>query len=223
MCFSAEVSFGASAIISTVGIMSIKKSTTKEQLLFAMVPILFGIQQFFEAWLWIALTSGTFPMLETVSTFGFLIFAQLIWPIWVPLSAYTIEPNQLRKRLIGFTLVLGLILFGILAYRMAIYDVKAQIDHFHIYYTVGHFQSTNWWSGIFYLLPAVFPFLLSSKKEINYLGLAMLGLFIISKVFYLKYMISVWCLFAAILSVYIFFILKKEEKQLTIDDLSPAQ
>ena len=213
MCFSAEVSFGASAVISTVGVMAIKKSTKKEQLLFAMVPLLFGVQQFFEGWLWIALENGTYPRLENIATFGFLIFAQLIWPIWVPLSAYTLEKNTTRKRLIGFALLLGIALFLILGYRMLTYDVKAQIDQFHIYYTVGHFRSTNWWSGIFYLLPAVFPFIFSSKRPINYLGLMMLLLFAIAKIFYLKYMISTWCLFAALLSVYIFFILKREESK----------
>jgi len=213
MCFSAEVSFGASAVISTVGVMAIKKSTKKEQLLFAMVPLLFGVQQFFEGWLWIALENGPYPRLENIATFGFLIFAQLIWPIWVPLSAYTLEKNTTRKRLIGFALLLGIALFLILGYRMLTYDVKAQIDQFHIYYTVGHFQSTNWWSGIFYLLPAVFPFIFSSKHTINYLGLMMLLLFAIAKIFYLKYMISTWCLFAALLSVYIFFILKREESK----------
>jgi len=221
MCFSAEVSFGASAVLSTVGVMTIKKSSNKEQLLFAMVPILFGMQQFLEGWLWVALNTSTFPMLETVSTFGFLIFAQLIWPVWVPLSAYTIETHPIRKRLIGFALLLGIILFVLLAYRLSTNDVKAQIDHFHIYYTVGNFQSTNWWSGIFYLLPAAFPFILSSKRQINYLGLAMVFLFIISKVFYLKYMISVWCLFAAILSIYIFFILKSEENKPQKPGMSP--
>ncbi|WP_075602038.1 DUF6629 family protein [Saccharicrinis aurantiacus] len=213
MCFSAEVSFGASAVISSVGVLAIKKSTSKEQKLFAMIPILFGIQQFCEGWLWVALQNEGFVITELIATYGFLIFAQLIWPIWVPLSAFTLEKNKRRKNLIGFSLAVGVILTAILAYRMSIYEVTAQIDAHHIFYTVGHFKSTNWWSGILYLLPAVFPFIFSSNKHINYLGIAMLLLFIVSKIFYLKYMISTWCMFAAVLSIYIFYILKKEQKE----------
>lgn len=212
MCFSAEVSFGASAVITTVGALAIKKSTKKEQLLFAMIPLLFGVQQFFEGVLWLALENSQYAQWTSVATFGFLIFAQLIWPVWVPLSTYVLEKDKKRKRIIAVSLTLGVFLFLLLGYRMIVYDVTTQIDQQHIFYTVGHFKSTNWWSGIFYLLPAAFPFVFSSNRHINYLGVLMLLLFVVSKVFYLKYMISVWCMFAAVLSIYIFFILKKEEK-----------
>ncbi|TRX65694.1 DUF6629 family protein [Carboxylicivirga sp. M1479] len=211
MCFSAEVSFGASAVITTVGALAIKKSKSKEQLLFAMIPLLFGIQQFCEGWLWLALENEKLGHLAGVSTYGFLIFAQLIWPVWVPLSIYVLEKNTIRKRLLGFSLATGVVLFAVLAYRMVFYEVSAQIDQHHIFYTVGHFQSTNWWSGILYLLPAAFPFVFSSNNHINYMGILMLLLFVVSKVFYLKYMISTWCLFAALLSVYIYFIVKKQQ------------
>lgn len=215
MCFSAEVSFGASAIISTVGVIAIKKTDKKEQLFFAMIPLLFGIQQFFEGWLWIALRNEGYQTLKAMSTFGFLIFAQLIWPVWVPLSTYMIEPNKRKKQIIAIPLALGVGLFILLIYRMIAYDVTAQIDHQHIYYTVGNFNSANWWSGIFYLLPAVFPFILSSYRQINFLGLLMLLLFVVSKIFFIKYMISTWCLFAAILSIYILIILKKQNQPLS--------
>ncbi|MBK3518324.1 DUF6629 family protein [Carboxylicivirga marina] len=210
MCFSAEVSFGASAVITTVGVAAFKKSNNKEQRLFALIPILFGIQQFFEGCLWLTLESESYQYLVSLFTFGFLIFAQLIWPVWVPLSVFVMEKRKLRKRLIGFSLATGIALFIVLAYRMVFYEVTAQIENHHIFYTVGHFKSTNWWSGILYLLPAVFPFVFSSNKFVNYLGLMMLLLFVVAKVFYLKYMISTWCLFAAVLSLYIYFILKKE-------------
>lgn len=213
MCFSAEVSFGASAILSTTGFVCIKKMTHKNQLYFALIPILFGVQQFFEGWLWIALQNEGLEKLESVATYGFLIFAHLIWPIWVPLSVYKLESNATRRKYISASIVLGVVLFLLLGYRISVYDVQAQIEQFHIYYTVGHFESTNWWSGIFYLLPAVFPFIFSSKKEINYLGILMLALFVVAKIFYLKFMISIWCFFAALLSIYIYFIIQKKSKK----------
>nr|WP_321452107.1 DUF6629 family protein [uncultured Carboxylicivirga sp.] len=210
MCFSAEVSFGASAVISTVGVVALLKNKQQDKVYFAMIPLMFGIQQFFEGWLWISLENDGYEYVESVATIGFLIFAQLIWPVWVPLSTYKLENNQNRKNWMRIALLVGIILFVILGYRMLMYPVSAQIDGHHVFYQVGHFQSTNWWSGILYLLPAVIPFVISSNHQINYLGVAMLLFFIVAKVFYLKYMISVWCMFAAVLSIYIVFILKKE-------------
>lgn len=210
MCFSAEISFGASAVISTVGVIAVKKNLNRKELYFAMIPLMFGIQQFFEGWLWVALQNEGYRSTEVLATYGFLIFAQLIWPVWVPLSVYMIEKNRKRKQLIAGSLALGVAMFLLLGYRMVMYDVGAHIDHHHIYYMVGHFASTNWWSGALYLLPAVFPFVFSGIRKINILGIIMLLFFVISKVFYLKYMISVWCFFAAVLSIYILYILKRQ-------------
>ncbi len=208
MCFSAEVSFGASAVLVTTGVLTIRESKKREQLVFAMIPILFGVQQFFEGWVWVSLQNEGYDIIRSVSMFGFLIFAQLIWPVLVPLSVYLLETNKPRKQLITFSLVLGVSLALLLGYRFIAYDVSAFIQEKHIFYQVGHFKSTNWWSGIFYLLPALFPFIFSSIKKINVVGYLMLLLFVVSKVFYLRYMISTWCFFAGLISVYIWFIVK---------------
>ncbi len=208
MCFSVEVSFGASAVLVTTGVLTIRESKKREQLVFAMIPILFGVQQFFEGWVWVSLQNEGYDIIRSVSMFGFLIFAQLIWPVLVPLSVYLLETNKPRKQLITFSLVLGVSLALLLGYRFIAYDVSAFIQEKHIFYQVGHFKSTNWWSGIFYLLPALFPFIFSSIKKINVVGYLMLLLFVVSKVFYLRYMISTWCFFAGLISVYIWFIVK---------------
>ena len=76
MCFSAEVSFGASAVISTIGVLAVKKSTKKEQLLFALIPLLFGLQQFSEGWLWLALQNESYKALEAISSYSFILIAQ---------------------------------------------------------------------------------------------------------------------------------------------------
>ncbi|NPA35758.1 MAG: hypothetical protein GXO47_02805 [Chlorobi bacterium] len=213
MCFSAEVSFGASAVLTATGAITLKKNRKKELMPLAMVPLLFGIQQFFEGWVWISLQNETYASFAAIATYGFLIFAQLVWPVWVPFSVYVPEKEKIRKKLITFSLTLGIILALLLGYRMIFYDVNAYIQEHHIFYKVGHFKSTNWWSGIFYLLPALFPFIFSSIKKVNILGWLMLLMFVISKVFYLRYMISTWCFFAAVLSVYIYFIIKDLNRQ----------
>ena len=209
MCFSAEVSFGASAVLVAAGSLTMYENKRPDHRMFALIPVLFGIQQFFEGWVWVSLQTGGYENIGLISKYGFLVFAQLVWPVWIPLSAYYPERNSKRKKMIVFSLALGIFLALLLGYRMIEYDVTASIQDKHIFYQIGHFKSTNWWSGIFYLLPALFPFIFSSDKRINILGYLMLLMFAVSKVFYLRYMISTWCFFAAVLSAYIFFIVKK--------------
>ena len=81
MCFSAGASFGAGAILSVVGVASIRKAQSPSKILFASIPLLFAMQQITEGFLWLSVTDPTYASLEQVTTFGFLFFAQVAWPI----------------------------------------------------------------------------------------------------------------------------------------------
>ena len=55
MCFSPEASFAGGIIISTIGIATILKVHKPSQIVFASIPIFFGIQQIIEGVLWLTL------------------------------------------------------------------------------------------------------------------------------------------------------------------------
>ena len=56
MCFSATASFGASAVLGTLGVITVAKAKTKPQKFFGTIPLLFSIQQLTEGLLWVSLT-----------------------------------------------------------------------------------------------------------------------------------------------------------------------
>jgi len=96
-----------------------------------------------------------------------------------------------------------------LAYCLITFPFQASIRGSHIYYSLGFKHHEFTFSGIFYFIPTVLPALISTTKYMVYFGLTILVSFIFSKVFYGEYVISVWCFFAAILSVIITFIIWK--------------
>ncbi len=55
MCFNANASFGASAVIGVIGILALRKVKNPSHYAFAGIPLLFAIQQFVEGVLWLAL------------------------------------------------------------------------------------------------------------------------------------------------------------------------
>ena len=59
MCFSTEASFISGAVLSIIGIATIKKAQTPAQIIFAVIPLLFAVQQIAEA-----LFGYHFPMLH---------------------------------------------------------------------------------------------------------------------------------------------------------------
>jgi hypothetical protein len=65
-----------------------------------------------------------------------------------------------------------------------------------------------------YFIPTVLSLFISSVKRMNMLGFAILLSFITTKVLFGDYLISVWCFFAAMLSLIVLGITSKFDKQL---------
>lgn len=203
MCFSAEASFTASLVLGVVGLVAIKKTQRPTQLAFACIPFLFAFQQFSEGILWLSLTNTEFAFLETFSTYTFLIFAQIIWPTWIPFSIMLLENVKKRKHILIIPLSIGLLLSIYLTFCFVFYDVGAEISEHHIKYNLNfpHIENYIWITGCFYMISTVASTFISSKKGMKILGAAILLSSILTHLFATNYFISIWCFFSAIISV----------------------
>lgn len=216
MCFSAGASFGASAALGAIGLVTLKNVKTSEQVPFAMIPLLFAVQQAAEGMLWIGLSGAAHSSWRHFPVYIFLIFAQLVWPVWVPFSILLLEKEVIRKKILYGLLAVGSITSLYLMYCLFVYDVKAEIQTSHIKYTLNFHLAYAWISSIFYFMPTVLPLFVSSFKRMWILGLAILSSFIITKIYFEEHLISVWCFFGALISGTILFILFKSKKEVEI-------
>lgn len=214
MCFSASASFSAGIVLAAVGSVTVKKVQLPSQLAFACIPFLFSFQQFTEGILWLSLSNKNFAFLESTSTYVFLIIAQIIWPTWVPLSIMFLEKDVKRKKVFYFISAIGITLSLYLIYCYIIYDVKAEISNHHIQYNLDfpHTKHILWLGAIFYFIPTVVSTLVSSVKRMQILGIAILVSCLATRLFTEKYFISIWCFFAAIISVLILLIMIRLQK-----------
>jgi hypothetical protein len=215
MCFSAEASFGASVVLGVIGVLSVKKVTVKSQLAFACIPFLFSFQQFTEGVVWLSLANERYAFLESISTYLFLIIAQIVWPTWVPLSILFLEKEVKRKKVLYFILGIGILLSLYLTFCYIVYDVHAEISNHHIYYNLDfpHAKKYAWLAAIFYFVPTVVSTIISSVKRMQILGMLLLTSYLLTRLFTLKYFISIWCFFAAIISVWVLLIMIKLQKK----------
>ena len=58
MCFSAAASFTAGAVLTGIGVATLRKVEHPTYYLFASIPLLFAVQQFSEGVLWLTLPSA---------------------------------------------------------------------------------------------------------------------------------------------------------------------
>lgn len=205
MCFNAPVSLIASGGLAGLGFDALRRLKRHRLTLVAIVPLLFAIQQLAEGLQWIVIARGE-PSLFL--GYLFLLFAFLTWPTFIPLAVLVAEPNKKRKRLLCWILLIGIAgtaygLIGLFLYPLSI----AAIDHHIVYQT----NIPHWTLGTYlYLGVLVVSCCISSYRFIRIFGALLAASFAVAMIFYTTAFISVWCFFAAILSGYIWWGLKRE-------------
>ena len=218
MCFSAEASFIAGSVLTVAGIASIKKAGTRRQMMFASVPLLFAAQQFTEGVLWIVLPKPEYLGLQKLTTYTFLFFAQVVWPSWVPISVLLLEKDERRKKILRLFSGIGLLVSCYLCFRLFTNHVYAEISDYHIHYDLGPVSVAARYFGVFYFIATAASPFISGIKKLWIMGAAILSSYIISFVFFHNNVISVWCFFAAIISVVIYFIIADLQKTIVPGD-----
>jgi hypothetical protein len=200
MCFSAEASFAGSAIISAIGVATLTKIKKPAEILFASIPLIFGIQQCAEGVLWITLRSGGHEALENIATYIF-------WPTMIPLSIWFIEKVKKRKKVLTYLIFLGGILSVFYAFCLIFYNVTPQIQSFHIQYVDEIPEILVKIVFVCYLVTTITPIFISSVKRMWIFGILIAVSCLITGIFFTQYLTSVWCFFAAIISILVYWIL----------------
>ena len=200
MCFSATASFIAGSALSAVGVITIKKTKRKAEIPFAMIPLLFGIQQIIEGVVWLSFGSS---LLNIIATYAYSLFSHVLWPIFVPLSVGLLETVPWRKKVLLVFQFIGMAVGLYLLYFLVKFPITSRVINESIVYDSPHFYLIL--VLIFYFAATCISSLFSSHKIINVFGVAALLSAAVAYGFYAQSFISVWCFFAAILSVIVLF------------------
>lgn len=219
MCFSAEASFAGGAIISAIGIATVRKVHKPSQIVFACIPLFFGFQQIIEGVVWLTIPSVEYIALQKLVMFIFLIMALVLWPMMIPFSVLHMEESKKRKKYLYALLIMGGILSSYYAYCLVAYNVIPVIMGFHIQYNNNFPKSLAMASFIIYLIVTITPLYISSVKRTHLMGALMTLSCLITGIFFSQYLTSVWCFFAALLSGVVYWILHDIRKKFNLDKL----
>lgn len=215
MCFSSQASFIAAGLLSIIGFISIQLSRSKKEYLLALTPLLFAIQQALEGLIWIFLPQHT--CLATLPTYGYLFFAFIFWPLWVPFIVINNEKGIWIKMALYTALAAGGLVSLFFARSLFIYGATATIAGNHISYTLG--ESLSFFMGAFlncmYCIATVVPFFIARQPLFWLFGSLLSISYVISFIFYYQSFGSVWCFFAALLSSLIVYIIYSKHAHTT--------
>ena len=214
MCFSATASFTAGTLLLGIGTLVLRAARRPNELAFAAIPLLFAIQQLVEGVVWLTFNFDA-PLLNTLMTHVYSFFSHVLWPAYIPLAVYMLEPPGRRRRALIPVVAIGAAVSTYLLYMLVVYSVVSRPIGQHIEYESPHFYAAA--VMLLYLFSTTVSPLLSTHRMVKVFGVLALLSFTAAYYFYAAWFISVWCFFAAVLSsiIYLHFVLPQPLRGIT--------
>lgn len=198
MCFSATASFATSALLGTTGVVALSSVKDKRDYMIATVPVIFAVQQFIEGLVWVNLGQG---LVTESLAYGFLFFAFLLWPVYIPLAVWAHERDPNRKCQLRFLVIFGSIGAFYLLVVLFTQTLGVNLAGRSIDYSINApFEVPG---VILYISVTIGALLMSSSRFIRWFGALTLLSAASAWFFYEQAFTSVWCFFAALLSLLI--------------------
>jgi hypothetical protein len=210
MCFSAPASLAAGGALAAGGIATLRMPKRRAEIPLSLFPLIFAAHQFAEGLIWLTSTGAISDTYRQSFIYAYAFIAFVFWPIYVPFSMYLMETGRMRRKIIILCQLVGLYV-GI-AFFIGIVKgpVTATVESHSISYWISQ---TPPMALAPYLIAVSIPFLISSNKKLMVLGLALLiACGTASYMSCCNTFPSLWCFYAAILSLIVYLYFRYEAK-----------
>lgn len=225
MCIAANVNFAASAVIAAVGVATLRHVRHPRAVLFAAVPLLFALHQFTEGFVWLGVRGHIPSAAFGHMTFLFILYAQGILPILMPLAVLLIEPagalrRSWRTRMILALTILGAALACYVLYALIAFPSRAAVEAHSLAYRNAA-TAHAWVAGV-YVVATCGALIASSHHVVRWFGLLNLVGVVATLVVKDYAFTSIWCLYAAVISVILYWMFRRGHVDVLAPKVAPA-
>lgn len=207
MCFSATANFAGSAVLGAIGVATLAEVKHRRELLFASMPCLFALHQFTEGFVWLGINGKLSQTALHGVAAAYVLYAQGLLPFLLPLSVLLIEPTRHRRQRMMRFLILGsaltlYILWGLMMDPLQVYAVGHSIVY-------NNALTTTKIVAVLYVIATCGALFFSGFRDLILLGwLNLVGLIVVMLIKSYAFT-SVWCAYAAVVSVVIYFFFRR--------------
>jgi len=211
VCFSATANFVGSGVLATIGVATLSEVRHRRELLFAAMPCLFALHQFTEGIVWLGLDHKLGPTVAHGAGAAYMLYAQGILPFLLPLSVFLIEPTpRRRRRMLGFV-ALGMLLAVYILWGLIAYPLEVFAEAHGVVYRNAITTTTP--VAMLYVAATCGALFFSGFRGLVLLGSVNLaGLIVVMLVRRYEFT-SIWCAYAAVVSVLIFFFFRQSRSE----------
>lgn len=201
MCFSPQADYAAGTVITLVGVETLRRVRGRRELIVGALPLLFGLHQIVEGFVWLGLRGEVSPGVEDVAKQIYIVFAHAVLPALVPLGFTLLELDRRRARWMWPLAGAGVMLGAYLLWQVTAFPVGALQQSRCIDYTTH--TPNDLLIGVIYVTVTCAPALLSTRRHLRWFGAVSLVGVIGAALVRFDELTSLWCVYVALVSVLI--------------------
>ncbi len=196
MCFSMTADLVVGSALVPVAVATLREVKRWREVPFAVLPTVFAVHQFLEAAVW---PNGVVSEgMAHWAMRAYVFIALPLLPALVPSAILMLEPRGARLRVAPFA-VLGAVVSAYLAVFVLTKPVGVTTCPHALRYQTGVHDGYLW--AVLYVVAVIGPAVLSGYRSLVVFGWANLVGLIVVAVLYVQAFASLWCVYAAVLSV----------------------
>ncbi len=199
MCFSPQGDLVGGIVITAIGVDALVHVKGRpEYIVAATLPVLFGLHQIDETFVWWGLQGHVGADVGRVAMWIYLAFAMVVLPTLAPAMMTMAEPDRHRQRIMIPFIGVGAVVSAVLLETMVVNEPHVMLGHYHIAYSLGLQHGVFW---IFlYIVATCGPLFLSSFRHVFWFGVANVAAVVALALLCASGFTSLWCFYAAIVS-----------------------
>lgn len=210
MCFSPTADFVAAGVVGVIGVATLRQVRRPRDLVIGALPLLFAAHQFVEGFVWLGLRGQVSSGVQDAAAEIYLIYAQAILPMLVPLGFLLLERSARHRRRLWPFLGLGVGVGLFLLWHITQYPIYAEARPLCVAYTTHSPYELP--SAIAYVIATCGPALLSSRRYLRWFGVVnVIGLAMASTMRETEFT-SAWCVYAALASILILLHFRRDNR-----------
>lgn len=195
-----EADLVAGAALVPIGVLSLRQVREAREIPFAALPLLLGFHQLVESVVWAGVDGSVSSGTAHLAALVYVVIALPLLPTLFPLAVLLIETPS-RRRYVAPFLAIGAVVSTYMAWRLWQNGLDVVAHPYGLEYRVG-LGFEGFWTGA-YIVATMGACLVSGYKTViafgvlNLIGLTVVGLA------YTQAFASLWCVYAALVSVLI--------------------
>ena len=192
MCFSAPADIVGGTLVAAIGVDAYRHLRGRSShLLLATLPVLLGVHQLVEAFVWWGVEGHVPQAVGRVALWIYLLIAFVVLPIFVPFAVLTLEPTAHRRWHMAPFVALGAGVSAVLLAAMLHTPIDVAAHPYHLTYTVQ--LSHGGLVVALYVVAICGALLFSGYRHIAIFGLANLAAVALLARLTLDGFTSLWC------------------------------